>query len=232
MRKKGREKAMNGVSIQNVSKDYPLGRTRVHALSGVSLDIRAGEIVCFMGPSGSGKSTLLHVIGLIDFPTTGSLELFGEKIEPRDEKKLNALRRERLGFVFQSFNLIPVLTVRENVAYPLRQSCMRAGDRRRRVHEMLDRVGLSGHAGRFPSSLSGGERQRVAIARALIRSPSLVLADEPTANLDSENGSTVIGLLQALSREMGATVVLATHDTEVSTRADRIVRLHDGRIVA
>jgi putative ABC transport system ATP-binding protein len=223
---------MNGISVRNVSKEYPLGKTRVRALSEVTLEVHSGEIVCFMGPSGSGKSTLLHLIGLIDLPSTGSLELFGEEIDPKKDRKLNVLRRERLGFVFQSFNLIPVLTVRENVGYPLKSSRMGVGERRRRVQEMLGMVGLSDFGGRYPSSLSGGERQRVAVARALIRSPSLVLADEPTANLDSKNGSMVIDLLQSLSRGMGATVVLATHDTAVSAHADRIIRLHDGRIVA
>ena len=232
MREEDRKEPVSGVIARQLSKRYPLGRTIVHALREVSLDITRGEIVCFMGPSGSGKSTLLHLLGLIDFPTSGSLELFGEPVDPKDEKKLTAVRRERLGFVFQSFNLIPVLTVGENVGYPLRHAAMGVSARRRRVEEMLENVGLAGFGGRFPNSLYGGERQRVAIARALIRSPSLVLADEPTANLDSANGAAVIELLQSLSRVAGATVVLATHDTEVSRRADRILRLHDGQVVS
>jgi putative ABC transport system ATP-binding protein len=205
------------------------GGREVAILDGVSLDVAARETVAVTGPSGSGKSTLLGLIAGLDRPTAGSIVLDGVEITTLDENRLARLRRDRVGFVFQSYHLIPTLTAIENVAMPLEL----AGrpHRLERARELLDAVGLVGRADHYPSQLSGGEQQRVAIARALALRPPLVLADEPTGNLDSATGAQVIELLLALNREHGSTLLLVTHDEALAARGQRIVALRDGRVV-
>ena len=205
------------------------GGREVAILDGVSLDVAARETVAVTGPSGSGKSTLLGLIAGLDRPTAGSIVLDGVEITTLDENRLARLRRDRVGFVFQSYHLIPTLTAIENVAMPLEL----AGrpHRLERARELLDAVGLVGRADHYPSQLSGGEQQRVAIARALALRPPLVLADEPTGNLDSATGAQIIELLLALNREHGSTLVLVTHDEALAARGQRIVALRDGRVV-
>jgi len=205
------------------------GGREVAILDGVSLDVAARETVAVTGPSGSGKSTLLGLIAGLDRPTAGSIVLDGVEITTLDENRLARLRRDRVGFVFQSYHLIPTLTAIENVAMPLEL----AGrpHRLERARELLDTVGLVGRADHYPSQLSGGEQQRVAIARALALRPPLVLADEPTGNLDSATGAQIIELLLALNREHGSTLVLVTHDEALAARGQRIVALRDGRVV-
>jgi len=205
------------------------GGREVAILDGVNLDVDARETVAVTGPSGSGKSTLLGLIAGLDRPTAGSIVLDGVEITTLDENRLARLRRDRVGFVFQSYHLIPTLTAIENVAMPLEL----AGrpHRLERARELLDTVGLVGRADHYPSQLSGGEQQRVAIARALALRPPLVLADEPTGNLDSATGAQIIELLLALNREHGSTLVLVTHDEALAARGQRIVALRDGRVV-
>jgi len=205
------------------------GGRKVAILDGVNLDVAARETVAVTGPSGSGKSTLLGLIAGLDRPTAGSIVLDGVEITTLDENRLARLRRDRVGFVFQSYHLIPTLTAIENVAMPLEL----AGrpHRLERARELLDTVGLVGRADHYPSQLSGGEQQRVAIARALALRPPLVLADEPTGNLDSATGAQIIELLLALNREHGSTLVLVTHDEALAARGQRIVALRDGRVV-
>lgn len=220
------------VELADVVKDYPLGKVTVRALHGVSVRIRRGEFTAIAGPSGSGKTTLLNLIGCVDVPSEGLVRIDGEDVSRLDDKALTLLRLFKLGFIFQSFNLVPVLTVYQNVELPL----LLRGDighkeRERRVTEMLERVGLKTHATHRPSELSGGQRQRVAIARALVSSPAIVLADEPTANLDTKTGNTIIELMRELNREEHTTFVFSTHDSRVMDHADRVLLLEDGRIV-
>jgi putative ABC transport system ATP-binding protein len=200
----------------------------VPALRGVSLDVEAGALVALVGPSGSGKSTLLNVCGLIDAPDEGSYVFDGEETRDLRAGDLTRLRRERIGFVFQGFNLVPVLTASENVEVPLLIAGVPRGERKRRVREALEAVGLSGEAGRRPDRLSGGQRQRVAIARALVKRPRLVLADEPTANLDGVTAAQVVDVMRALGRAQGATFLVATHDARLTGHCDRTVALKDG----
>jgi putative ABC transport system ATP-binding protein len=219
------------ISISNVEKHYRLEKADIPALVGVNLDIQAGERVCLMGPSGSGKSTLLNMIGCIDAPTAGSVIVDGEDTRGLGDARLSEFRNRRMGFIFQSFNLIPVLSVFENVEYPLLLQKVSAGKRRRRVEELLQKVGLEGYGRRSPENLSGGQRQRVSIARALVARPRLVIADEPTASLDHATGSSIMQLMVDMNESEGATLVFSTHDAAVSRYAERIVRMIDGRIV-
>jgi len=216
------------ITIEALHKVYALGDTRVEALRGVSLTLQAGEILFLGGPSGSGKSTLLHLIGCLDRPTSGRVEVGGTDIATPDDDALADFRCRNLGFVFQDFNLLPVLRVQENVEYPL----LLAGARQRKaqVAEALERVGLEGYARHYPSELSGGQRQRVAIARALVHAPRLLIADEPTANLDSHTGREVVNLMLSLSRENGTTVVICTHNDELLAAAPRVVLMRDGLV--
>jgi len=217
---------------RGLGRRFELGGSRVEALSGVDLEIAAGEIVLVAGPSGSGKSTLLHLLGALDRPDAGSVELAGRDLAALGERRRTLLRRRRLGFVFQAFHLVPVLTALENVAYPLWISGAGRRERRRRAAEMLERVGLGARLDHRPDALSGGERQRVAVARALVHRPDAVLADEPTGNLDSATAAAILDLLFALNRELGTTLVVATHDAELLRRAPRVVELRDGRVAA
>ena len=215
---------------ERLSKSYRLGAARVPALTDVDITLARGDLVVVMGPSGSGTTTLINLLGLLDRPDGGRVLMRGEPIGDLDEDRRADLRRDRVGFVFQSFSLVPVLSAEENVAYPL--GLKGAGDResRRRARELLDQVGLAGKAGVRPDLLSGGERQRVAIARALANEPEVVLADEPTANLDSGTAAGILDLVGDLNERRGVAFLLATHDPRVVERARRVVTLRDGRI--
>lgn len=213
-----------------VSRTYDLGEVQVRALRGVDLRICEGEMVSIMGPSGSGKSTLMHLIGLLDTPTEGSISVEGEEISGLSANRLAAARNKRIGFVFQSFNLLARTTALANVELPLVYGGVSRGERSRRARQALEKVGLGHRLHHFPNQLSGGQQQRVAIARALVTEPSIVLADEPTGNLDSYSGVEVMAMLQELNAQ-GITVVVVTHDREVARHAERIVQLRDGAIV-
>jgi putative ABC transport system ATP-binding protein len=216
------------VRAVNVTKSYRLGRAKVPALQGVSLSVDPASFVALAGPSGSGKSTMLNLLGCLDRPDTGEVHMGDERVSHLPGTALTRLRRQRLGFIFQSFNLIPVLTAYENVEYPLLLSSASATDRRARVSDLLDSVGLAGKHTRRAHELSGGERQRVAIARALVNRPALVLADEPTANLDSATGGGVLDLMDDLRDRLGVAFLFASHDPRLLQRMDRVILLKDG----
>jgi putative ABC transport system ATP-binding protein len=222
--------ADNVVELRGVHKTYRLGQHVVRALQGVDLAVQRGEVVALTGPSGSGKSTILNLCGLIDTPDSGEVLLDGNSVAGLDEKQRTLLRRDALGFVFQSFNLVPVMTVAENVDYPLFIAGVPAAERRKRVAAQLVAVGLEEHARHRPDALSGGQRQRVAIARALIKRPRLVIADEPTASLDSHTADQVLALMRDRCHAEGAAFVIATHDTRLTSRCDRVLSLLDGRL--
>jgi len=213
-----------------VHKTYRLGEHVVRALQGVDLSVRRGELLAVTGPSGSGKSTILNLCGLIDVPDSGDIVLEGRSVQGLDETARTLLRRDALGFVFQSFNLVPVMTVAENVDYPLFIAGVPAAARRERVAAQLEAVGLLEHAQHRPDALSGGQRQRVAIARALVKRPRLVIADEPTASLDSHTADQVMDLMRERGHAEGAAFVIATHDSRLTQRCDRVLSLLDGRI--
>jgi len=217
------------VVVRDVSKTYRLGKVTVTALDGVSLAVKAGEFLAVAGPSGSGKTTLLNLIGCLDTPTSGQVAIDGEAISGLSPGRRADLRARKLGFVFQTFNLIPVLTAWENVEYPLLLQRGR-GDVAARVRAALEHVGLADRARHRPPELSGGQQQRVAIARALVTEPALVLADEPTANLDSRTGHEIIELMRRLNRERGTTFVFSTHDPRIVNAADRVLEISDGRL--
>lgn len=218
------------ISIRDGRKHYTLDKVQTVALDGVTLDIEPGERVSLMGPSGSGKSTLLNLLGCLDRLDGGTLVIDGQDTRTLKDAGLSAFRNRTMGFIFQSFNLIPVLTVYENVEYPLLLQPVPQAERRDRVMDLLDRVGLTEFAHRPPENLSGGQRQRVAIARALVTRPRVVFADEPTAALDQKTGRTVMELMVEMNEQAGATLVFSTHDASVAGYARRIVRLLDGRI--
>lgn len=222
------------MSIQatSVTKEYKLGKTTVNALRGISLRIEQGEFVALVGPSGSGKSTTLHILGALDRPTSGEVWIQETPVTQMSDKQLARLRREQIGFIFQSFHLIPVLSVYGNVEFPLLLMKTPKQERRQRVMATLERVGLADRAQHKTEELSGGQRQRVAIARALVTNPRIILSDEPTANLDSENGKAIIDLMQKLNEEQQVTLVFATHDASIVSRARRIVRILDGAVVS
>lgn len=218
------------VRLHGVRKIYRLGAHVIPALQGVDLLVQRGELLALTGPSGSGKSTLLNLCGLIDTPDAGEIMLGGTAVQGLDEQARTLLRRDALGFVFQSFNLVPVMTVAENVDYPLFLAGVPAAERRDRVAQQLAAVGLQAHAHHRPDALSGGQRQRVAIARALVKRPRLVIADEPTASLDSHTADQVLDLMRARGQAEGAAFLIATHDSRLTRRCDRVVALLDGRI--
>jgi putative ABC transport system ATP-binding protein len=223
---------MNAVRLENVSKEYQLDEQRVIALANVSLQIEAGVFLALAGPSGSGKSTLLNLIGCIDVPSRGRVFIDENEVSARTPDELSALRARTIGFVFQTFNLFPVLTAEENVEYPLlhRRELTRH-ERRDRVRQFLAVVGLTQYARHRPNQLSGGQRQRVAIARALVGRPQIVLADEPTANLDHKTGREILQLMRRINRETHVTFIFSTHDPEVIKMADRRVDLEDGEVI-
>jgi len=218
------------VTADDVTRRYQRGPDTVEALAGVTLSVAPGELVALVGRSGSGKTTLLNLIGGLDRPDGGEITVDGGKLGSMDETALLRLRRERIGFVFQAFGLLPYLSARENVGVPLRMLRTPAAERDRRVDELLRVVGLEAHAEQRPAELSGGQQQRVAIARALATEPGLLLADEPTGQLDSETGHTVIGLMRDLVHNAGSAALVATHDPSVVAYADRVLHLQDGRI--
>jgi putative ABC transport system ATP-binding protein len=217
------------IDITDVRKVYEMGTTEVNALDGVTLRIHVGEYVAIMGPSGSGKSTLMNIVGCLDTPTSGSYKLRGTEIRERDDDELARIRNQEIGFVFQTFNLLPRADALHNVELPLIYSGKPSGERRERAKEMLAMVGLGDRTHHRPNELSGGQRQRVAIARALVNNPSLVLADEPTGNLDSRTGIEILTLMDEIHAK-GNTVILVTHEEDVAARARRIIRLRDGKI--
>jgi putative ABC transport system ATP-binding protein len=219
------------VAVKNATKDYALGNTTVQALRGVTLDVHEGEFLSIAGPSGSGKTTLLNLIGCVDVPTSGSVEVSGRDTRKLSERELTRLRLNTIGFIFQSFNLVSVLNVLQNVELPLLLQRAPARERTQRVLALLERVGLRDYARHRPSELSGGQRQRVAIARALVSRPQLVLADEPTANLDSTTGQNIIDLMKELNRTEKTTFIFSTHDAQVMAHASAVVRLADGKLV-
>ncbi|MFF2073736.1 ABC transporter ATP-binding protein [Kitasatospora sp. NPDC058162] len=219
------------VAVSDLRRSFGSGERTVHALRGISFSIERGELTALKGRSGSGKTTLLNLVGGLDAPTGGSIALDGIDLGGLDEDGRLALRRERIGFVFQSFGLIPMLTAAENVGVPMRLRKVPPAEREERAHTLLALVGLADHANQRPGELSGGQQQRVAIARALANDPGLIIADEPTGQLDSETGRSIMELLRAVVRSEGVTVLVATHDPTLMGLADRVIELHDGRIV-
>ena len=218
------------LKTENLRKVFSTDVVETHALNGVDINIHDGEFVAIMGPSGCGKSTLLNILGMLDTPTAGTYWLEGREVSQLKEDDRTAYRRGKIGFVFQSFNLIEELNVTENVGLPLGYLGIKGEQRRKRVEETLERMGISHRAGHYPNQLSGGQQQRVAIARAVVCKPGLILADEPTGNLDSKNGIEVMELLRELNRE-GTTVVMVTHSQRDASYADRVINLFDGQIV-
>ena len=218
------------LSGRGLTKEYPMGAERVHALCGVDIDVYPGDFLALRGPSGSGKTTLINLLGLLDVPDQGTLRLDGRDTATLSENERADTRRDRFGFVFQSFNLIPVLTAAENVAYPMLLKPEPPHDLQARAVELLAAVGLAGKEHVRPDLLSGGQRQRVAIARALANHPAVIFADEPTASLDSRTADTILDLMKQLNKERGVAFVLSTHDPRVVERAARVIALHDGAI--
>ena len=220
---------MSIIQVRDVTKDYLLGKTHVHALRGVSLTVDQGEFLSVAGPSGSGKTTLLNLIGCVDTPTTGTVEVAGQDTSKLTERALTDLRLHQIGFIFQSFNLVQVLSVFQNIEFPLLlQGGLTRAERAARVDGLLEAVGIPEYGRHRPSELSGGQRQRVAVARALVTRPALVLADEPTANLDSQTGQNIIDLMRDMNRKDGTTFVFSTHDPKVMAHANAIIRIEDG----
>jgi len=224
---------MNIIELKGVKKDYPLGNTIVHAVRGVDLCVEEGDFFSIVGPSGSGKTTLLNLIGCIDNPTEGSIKIHDQEITSMKDKDLTNLRLYKIGFIFQTFNLIPVLNVRENVEFPLLlMKKFSKAEIRKRAEKLIEEVGLKEYIDHRPAELSGGQRQRVAIARALVTNPDIVLADEPTANLDSETGANILELMKELNEIEKTTFIFSTHDPDVLKYAKDVVKIRDGMIVS
>jgi putative ABC transport system ATP-binding protein len=217
------------LAADNLQKTYVTGDSRVTALAGVSFEVEAGDFVALMGPSGCGKSTLLHLCGAMDRPTSGTLRLNDRDLSTMEDDELTRVRREQVGFVFQFFNLLPTLTVADNIALPCLLAGVGGDDADRRARDLAARVGIAHRLSHYPQQISGGEMQRAAIARALIHQPSMLVADEPTGNLDSENGANVLALIAGLNKELGVTVLMATHAADVAAAATRILKMKDGR---
>jgi len=218
------------IETRQASRHYGEGDTLVKALDQVSLQIQPGEFTAIVGPSGSGKSTLLQLVGGLDIPSEGSIHLSGKAISQMSGRELSDFRRDHIGFIFQAYNLIPVLTAAENCEYIMLLQGIAEKERRERVRAMLERVGLGGKENRRPNQLSGGQQQRVAVARAMVSQPDIILADEPTANLDSQTGADLLDMMHELNRKEGMTFVFSTHDPMIMERASRLVHLRDGRI--
>jgi len=224
------ESAKNLVCINNVDKVFKRGSENIHVLGGLDLDIPGGEFLALMGPSGSGKSTLLNLIGGLDRPSQGSVEVGGEQIDKLSDRRLAAWRARHVGLVFQFYNLMPVLSAQKNVELPLLLTHLSRSERKKRAAIALDIVGLSHRNNHFPRTLSGGEQQRVGIARAIVTDPTLLLCDEPTGDLDRKSGDEILDLLQALNREQGKTIVMVTHDNHAAARASRTLYLNKGKL--
>ena len=218
------------VSLRDVRRDYPLGRERIHALQGVTLDVVQGDYMAIVGPSGCGKSTLLNLIGVIDKPTSGTVAIAGRRVDAMSDREATSFRLHNIGFVFQRFYLMPILSALENVALPMAEAKVPAPERRERAAKLLAYVGLGARERHRPSELSGGEQQRVAIARALANNPALLLADEPTGELDARTGVEIISLFQQLNAD-GTTIVVVTHDEDLASAARRKIHMRDGRVV-
>ena len=222
---------MHIIEIRNLKKNYALGSTTVHALRGVNLAVRQGDLLSIMGPSGSGKTTLLNVIGCIDYATEGSVQVGGREISQLDDRQVTDLRLHKIGFIFQTFNLIPVLNTLENVEFPLLlMKKYSKAEVRKKAKTLIEAVGLTEHIKHRPAELSGGQRQRVAIARALVTNPDIVLADEPTANLDSVTGASILELMNRMNQQQQTTFIFSTHDPHVLQYAKQVVKLKDGLI--
>ena len=217
------------IRLENVHKDFQMGESKVQAVEAVNLRIKKGDFIAIVGPSGSGKSTMMNLVGALDLATEGDIFLDGQNIEHLHESDLAKIRGKKIGFIFQTFNLIPTLTALENIMLPMIFQEYSAEERRQRGEELLKKIGLEKRMGHLPSELSGGEMQRVAIARALANNPEVILADEPTGNLDSKTGKQVITILKNLNKQ-GKTIIMVTHDLEMAKQAKRIIRLRDGRI--
>jgi len=218
------------IKLEDVKKDYHSGKTYVHAVRGISFEVNKGEFLSIAGPSGSGKTTLLNLIGCLDSCTSGTITIGEKPINDLNKHELALLRRRKIGFIFQSFNLIPVLTVLENVSFPLSLLGIEGKELKQKTLKFIEEVGLKGMENRLPDELSGGQQQRVAIARALVKQPDIVLADEPTANLDSTTGGEILNLMEKLNKMHNTTFIFSTHDQMVMDFANRIVLLHDGLI--
>ncbi len=218
------------VALRDVRRDYALGAERVHALQGVTLDVERGDYVAIVGPSGCGKSTLLNMIGVIDQPTSGTVEIGGQRVDAMTDREATSFRLHNIGFVFQRFYLMPILSALENVALPMAEAKVRRKEREEKAAELLAYVGLANREGHRPSQLSGGEQQRVAIARALANGPVLLLADEPTGELDASTGAQIISQFQRLNLD-GTTILVVTHDEDLASAARRKIHMRDGRVV-
>lgn len=219
------------VQLANVTKDYQVGAERVHAVRGITLSIPAQRFTMIVGPSGSGKTTLLNLIGCIDAPSSGEVEISGRNVGHLSDGAVSDFRAEKIGFIFQSFSLIPVLSAYENIEYPLLLTGVSAKERRRATLAMLEAVGLTAQKRQRPNELSGGQKQRVAIARALVKRPAIVLADEPTANLDSQTGASIIALMRRMQTESKTTFIFASHDDHLISHADEIFTIRDGKLI-
>jgi len=218
------------VQLTGIRHSYAEGASRRRVLDDLELTVPKGELLAVLGRSGSGKSTILNLISGIDLPEAGEIHLGGQRLDQLEERQRTGVRRREIGFIFQFFNLLPTLTVAENVRLPLQLNRLDNADSDRRLYQLLEQVGLAGYGPRYPDTLSGGEQQRVALARALIHEPPLILADEPTGNLDADTGAQVFGLLENLVRESGRTLIMVTHNTELAARADRVLRLQRGQL--
>lgn len=219
---------MKILEVKNLSKIYGKGETRVRALDNVSFSVNKGEFVAIVGPSGSGKSTLLHILGGVDVPTSGSVIINGEDISQLDETALAIFRRRQIGLIYQFYNLIPILTVEENLTLPLRLDGRKPD--KRQIDTLVDTLGLKERLGHLPNQLSGGQQQRVSIGRALVNNPALLLADEPTGNLDSENSKEIISLLRYFNKQFNQTIIIITHDERIALSCDRVIAIEDGKI--
>ncbi len=228
----GAEDTRIAIRMDDLTKVYEVGETEIRALNGIDLEIMKGQFVSIMGPSGSGKSTLLNVIGCIDTPTSGRLRIMDQEVSRLKDKELTAIRLSTIGFIFQQFYLIPTLNAIENVELPMKEARIPRDDRHRRATQLLDMVGLSNRISHLPNQLSGGEQQRVAIARALANEPDILLADEPTGEVDSQTSDSILSILEDLNRDRGLTMVVVSHDPNVANRAPRRLSMVDGKIVS